>query len=73
MRYTILIEKGRESGYVAHCPTLRGCVSQGKSKVEAVKCLRAAMQDYIECLVEDGIPVPREVGKEILNVEVCVH
>lgn len=37
MKYTIILEKGRESGYVVTCPTLRGCVAQGKTKQEALK------------------------------------
>jgi predicted RNase H-like HicB family nuclease len=37
---------------------LRGCVSQGKTRREALKNLKEAMTAYIECLVEDGIPLP---------------
>jgi len=40
MRYTAILEKGRESGYVAICPTLRGCVAQGRTKQEALKNLK---------------------------------
>jgi len=73
MKYTAILEAGRESGYVAYCPTLRGCVAQGKTRQEALKNLKAAAADYIECLVEDGISVPQEVGKKILDVEVTAH
>jgi len=73
MKYTVVLEKGRESGYVAFCPTLRGCVAQGTTRKEALKNLKEAMSDYIECLIEDGIPVPQEVGKEILELEVVAH
>lgn len=40
MRYTVILEKGRESGYVAICPILRGCVAQGKTKQEVLKKLK---------------------------------
>jgi predicted RNase H-like HicB family nuclease len=73
MKYTVILEKGRESGYVAICPVLRGCVAQGKTGNEALKNLKRAISDYIECLLEDGIPVPREVGKKILEMEVVAH
>lgn len=73
MKYTVILERGRESGYVATCPTLRGCVAQGRTRQETLKNLREAVGDYIECLVEDGIPVPQEVGKKILDVEVSAH
>ncbi|MFH1054602.1 MAG: type II toxin-antitoxin system HicB family antitoxin [Candidatus Altiarchaeota archaeon] len=73
MKYTVVVEKGRESGYVAICPILRGCVSQGKTSQEALKNMKEAISDYIECLIEDNITVPQEVGKRILNVEVSAH
>ena len=44
MKYTVIIEKGRESGYVAHVPALRGCVSQGDSKEEALANVKEAME-----------------------------
>jgi len=73
MKYTVVLEKGRETGYVALCPTLRGCVAQGSTRKEALKNLKEAICDYIECLIEDGIPIPQEVGKEILELEVVAH
>ena len=70
MNYTIIVEKGHQHGYVAFCPVLRGCVAQDSTKKEAVGNLKLAMKDYIECLVEDGIPVPTELGKETVKVAV---
>ncbi len=58
MKYTVIIEKGRESGYVAYVPALRGCVSQGESKEEALANIKEAIQVYIKALKEDGLPIP---------------
>ena len=58
MQYTVIIEEGRESGYIAHVPTLRGCVSQGNTRDEALSNVKEAMEVYIEALLEDGLPVP---------------
>ncbi len=58
MKYTIIIEKGRESGYVAYAPALKGCVSQGTTKAEAIRNIREAVEAYVEALLEDGLPVP---------------
>ena len=58
MKYTVILEKGQESGYVAYAPALRGCVSQGQTREEALANLKEAMQLYVETLLEDGIPVP---------------
>jgi len=71
MKYTVIIEKGRESGYVAYAPALKGCVSQGKTQAEATLHLKEAMEVYIEALLEDGLPVPTEVGKYTVELEVA--
>ena len=50
MKYTIIIEKGRESGYVAYAPALKGCVSQGKTKAETRENVKEAIELYLETL-----------------------
>ena len=70
MKYTVIIEKGWESGYVAQVPALRGCASQGRTKEEALTNVKEAIEAYVEALIEDGLPVPTEVGKESVEVEV---
>jgi predicted RNase H-like HicB family nuclease len=70
MKYTVIIEKGRESGYVAHCPALKGCASQGADKEEVLDNIKEAITAYIEALKEDGLPVPTEVGSEMVEVEI---
>lgn len=72
MKYTVILEKGRESGYVAYCPTLKGCVTQGRTKKEALKNIKEAIAAYVECLLEDGLPVPQETGKEFVDLTVLV-
>lgn len=56
----IIIYPGEEGFWVAKCPTLPGCISQGKSKEEAIENIREAIQGYIESLEEDGLPIPEE-------------
>lgn len=73
MKYTVIIEQGHESGYVAYCPALKGCVSQGETKEEAIKNIKEAMEVYIEALLEDGLPIPTEVGKDSVELEVSAR
>ena len=70
MKYTVIIEKGRESGYVAYVPALKGCVSQGKTRAVTLKNIKEAMEAYVEALLEDGLPVPTEVGRDVVELEV---
>ncbi|MEK7873099.1 MAG: type II toxin-antitoxin system HicB family antitoxin [Chloroflexota bacterium] len=73
MKYTVIIEKGRESGYVAYVPALKGCVSQGRTKAAALRNVKEAMEAYVEALLQDGLPVPIEVGKDTVELEVAAR
>ena len=73
MKYTVIIEKGRESGYVAHVPALKGCVSQADTREELLVNVKEAIEAYIEALLKDGMPVPSEVGKEAVEIEVAAR
>jgi predicted RNase H-like HicB family nuclease len=73
VRYTVILEKGRERGYVALCPALPGCVSQGRSRRDVLKNIREAIEVYIEALLEDGLAVPVEQGRETIEVEVAAR
>ena len=71
MKYTVIIEQGHESGYVAYVPALKGCVSQGETREEALRNIKEAMEAYVEALLEDGLTVPIEVGKDTVELEVA--
>jgi len=71
MVYTVIVEKGRESGYIAYAPALKGCVSQGETREQVIKNIKEAMEIYIEALLEDGLPVPTEIGKDMVELEVA--
>ena len=58
MKYTVVIRAGNESGYVATVPALPGCVSQGRTRAQALRHAKEAIEVYIESLIEDGLPVP---------------
>lgn len=70
MKYTVIIEKGEQGGFVATCPALKGCVSQGRTRKQALGNIKEAIEAYIEALLEDGLPVPHEVGREVVELEV---
>ena len=73
MKYTVIVEQGRESGYVTYVPALRGCVSQGKTRAEALRNIKEAMESYIQALIDDGIPVPKEEASDTVMVEVTAR
>ena len=63
------MHKGEDKYWVAECPSLPGCISQGKTKSEAIANIREAIQGYVEALKQDKLPVPEE-GFETLVIAV---
>ena len=56
----VVVYPGEDGYWVAECPSLAGCISQGKTKPEAVANVKEAIAGYIASLEEDGLPVPEE-------------
>jgi predicted RNase H-like HicB family nuclease len=56
----VIIYPGEDGWWVAECPSLPGCLSQGKSKDEAITNIREAIRGYVAALEEDRIPIPEE-------------
>jgi predicted RNase H-like HicB family nuclease len=56
----VVIYPGEDGYWVVECPSLPGCVSQGKTKEAAIANIREAIALYIETLQEDGLPVPAD-------------
>lgn len=56
----VLIYPGEDGYWVAECPGLSGCISQGGTREEAIVNIKEAIQGYIAALEEDGLPVPEE-------------
>ena len=62
----VVIYPGEDGYRVAECPSLPGCVSQGRTKEEAIANIKEAIQGYIAALQEDGLPIPEERFETLL-------
>jgi predicted RNase H-like HicB family nuclease len=62
----IILYPGEDGYWVAECPSLPGCVSQGSTKEVAILNIREAIQGYIAALEEDGLEVPEERFQALL-------
>jgi predicted RNase H-like HicB family nuclease len=61
MRYTVLIEPDEEArGYTVRVPALPGCITEGRTREEALANAREAILGFIEGLQKAGEPVPEE-------------
>ena len=56
----VVIYRGQDDFWVVECPSLPGCVSQGKTKAEAITNIREAIQGWIETAKARGLAVPEE-------------
>jgi antitoxin HicB len=70
MRYRILIEQDEDGVFVAECPSLPGCVSQGKTRDQAVENIRDAIKGYLQSLKKHNEPIPPSIEEEIIEVTV---
>ena len=62
----VVIYPGEDGYWVAECPSLPGCVSQGRTKEEAVGNIKEAIHGYVKALEEDRLPVPPETFEAML-------
>jgi predicted RNase H-like HicB family nuclease len=53
-----MIESDEDGVFVAECPALPGCISQGKTRDEALANIRDAIHGYVESLKKHGEPIP---------------
>ena len=62
MKFRIdLIYDPEYNGYVAECPNLPGCMSQGKNITEAMANIREAIIGYLKIAKKRHIKIPHEV------------
>ena len=69
MRYRVLIEQDEDGVYVAEVPALPGCISQGRTRSEALENIKEAIAAYIESLKAHGEPVPPSISEEVVEVD----
>ena len=62
----ILLYPGEDGYWVAECPSLPGCISQGETKEQAIGNIKEAIEGYVAALEDDHLPVPEETFAALL-------
>lgn len=57
MTFTITITRDEDGVYIAECPAIPGCVSQGKTEAEAQANVQDAIKQCLEVRAEMGMPL----------------
>jgi len=69
MKYRVIIEQDEDGIFIAQVPALPGCISQGKTRREALNNIKEAIELYLESLKAHGEPIPPSIEEEILEVD----
>jgi predicted RNase H-like HicB family nuclease len=64
----VLLYRDEDGYWIAECPSLKGCVSQGETKEMALINIKEAISGYIKALEEDNLSIPEENFDALLVV-----
>ncbi len=68
MKFRIIIEQDEDGMFIAQCPSLPGCISQGKTRKEALDNIKDAIRGYLESLKKHNEPIPPSIEEELVEV-----
>lgn len=69
MKYRVLIEQDEDGAFIANCPSLPGCVSQGVTREESLENIKDAIAGYLASLAKHDEPIPPSIWEETVEVE----
>lgn len=69
MRFRVVIEQDEDGKFVAHCPSLPGCWSEGDTRDEAKQNIADAIQGYLASLKKHGDPIPPPISEDVIEVD----
>lgn len=67
MNIKVIIEQGEDGYFVARVPSLKGCWSQGKTRMEALENIKEAIDFFLEPVPSDFIPAK---GREVVELAI---
>jgi len=68
--FTVVMEKDEDGRYLAICPALQGCYTEGETEAEARELIKDAIRLHIQDRRESGEPIYEEIGAERIRVSV---
>lgn len=68
MQFRVFIEQDEDDVFVAECPSLPGCLSQGNTRAEALANIKDDIKGYLESLRQHNEPIPPSIKEELIEV-----
>jgi antitoxin HicB len=69
LKYNVIFQEEPEGGYTVVVPTLRGCVTYGKTLEEARKMAVDAISGFVDCMREDGEDIPTDKNSVMSTID----
>lgn len=60
MQFNVVLDRDEDGMWIVECPSIPGCISQGKTKQEALKNIKEAIQLCLEVRAARGLPLTVE-------------
>ena len=57
MKLSVTVDRDEDGMWVVECPAIPGCVSQGKTKADALQNIKEAIALCLEVRAERGLPL----------------
>lgn len=70
MKFRVIITQDEDGIYIAECPALPGCISQGETRKQALENINDAIKGYLESLKMHNEPIPPSIYEEIIEVNI---
>jgi predicted RNase H-like HicB family nuclease len=68
--FTVVIEKDEDGRFVAICPALQGCYTEGETEAEASELVKDAIRLHIQDRLSSGERIYKEIGSTKVRVGV---
>jgi predicted RNase H-like HicB family nuclease len=68
MKFVVTVDRDEDRVFVAECPAIPGCVSQGTTESEALKNIEDAIRKCLEVRAEKGMPLTVAVHQVDISV-----
>jgi predicted RNase H-like HicB family nuclease len=69
-QFTVVVERDEDGVFIASCPALQGCYSQGDTYEQALENLKDAIRLHIEARQSLGEPIPIEIAIDRIEINV---
>jgi predicted RNase H-like HicB family nuclease len=60
MKLNVTLDRDEDGVWIVECPAIPGCVSQGRTKKEALENIKDAIEQCLKVRAEKGMPLTIE-------------